>query len=77
MSRSQNDFIYNLIAQKLSGNISETDNDKLLDWINSSTESKEKYKDLEIFWSRIHFTYSNLKSISQEEMRDRIWKKAF
>jgi len=77
MSNSQSDFIYILIGKKLSGHISKAENDALLDWINSSKDAKSAYEDIKIHWGNIQFSYGNTKLVSQEELSDMIWKKAF
>lgn len=77
MSKLRSDFIYNLIGKKLSGQISKTENDSLINWINSSKEAKKNYEEIKMQWSNIHFTYSKATLNSAEEIRDMIWEKAF
>ncbi len=77
MPKSSLNSIYNIVARKVSGQITEREN-KLFDkWINSSEEAKETYNDLEKIWSNRYFSEEDVELVSQREANEKIWQSTF
>lgn len=73
---SLSDF-YKLVAREISGQASQKDMDRVVDWRNSSSEASEKYADLKRIWGKRYFAEEDIELISQKEANEQIWESVF
>lgn len=77
MPKSSLNSLYKIVARKISGQASYSENQKVDEWINSSPKAKDSYSDLQRIWSTRYFSEEDLELVSQEEAREKIWKSVF
>ena len=69
MIKIQNDIKYSLIGKKLSGQISNADDESLSRWVNSSTEAKKYFEELKSHGGNIQFSCDIHKLGSLKDIR--------
>lgn len=77
MSKSSLNSLYNIVARKISGQASYSENQKFNKWINSSPNAKDTYSDLQRIWAKRYFSEEDLELVSQEEANEKIWQSTF
>lgn len=77
MSKSSLNSLYNIVARKISGQASYSENQKFNKWINSSPNAKDTYSDLQRIWAKRYFSEEDLELVSQEEASEKIWQSTF
>ncbi len=77
MPKSSLNSLYRIVARKISGQASKSENLKFEKWIASSHKAKDIYGDLERIWSNRYFGEEDQELVSQEEVSDKIWQSAF
>jgi transmembrane sensor len=77
MSGISDTDVFNLLAQKLAGEISPRENRALEDIIASSDESKSAAENARHIWSTKYFSDSPAELISRKENNEKIWQASF
>lgn len=77
MSKSALNSIYNIVARKISGQASNSENKQFEEWINSYQKAKETFSDFQKVWKTKYFSDGDYELVSQKDAGDKIWQSTF
>ncbi len=69
--------IYEIIAKKLAGEANDKELKILEYWLDSAPEAREQYEEFLEIWDYRFFVEKDMKIVSQDETKEKIWEKVF